>query len=374
MSSLGGKPMGQRELIRASAHGRVNLIGEHTDYNGGFVLPTSIPQSTRVEIRPKTKSDLQVSIESSGFQKVIRYEIGSEKKNDDWADYVRGITWILAREGHQVPGFDVRINSTVPVGSGLSSSAALEVALLRGLRDAFSLPLTEVQIAQLGQRVENDFVGARVGIMDQMAASLADPKHALFLDTRDLSYQKVPLPLDRADLIVINSGISHKNVGSNSGADYNTRRGECERSCERLGVNQLRDLGPEALKSAAFLALPEVLQKRSRHVILENARVLSTVQALEAGDLAAVGRLFGESHRSMRDDYEVSIPEIDVLVEIAAAQSGVFGARLTGGGFGGSIVALARAGEGRRIADQIAKLYSEQINEKATVLVPGAGP
>jgi len=325
--------MGQRELIRASAHGRVNLIGEHTDYNGGFVLPTSIPQSTRVEIRPKTKSDLQVSIESSGFQKVIRYEIGSEKKNDDWADYVRGITWILAREGHQVPGFDVRINSTVPVGSGLSSSAALEVALLRGLRDAFSLPLTEVQIAQLGQRVENDFVGARVGIMDQMAASLADPKHALFLDTRDLSYQKVPLPLDRADLIVINSGISHKNVGSNSGADYNTR-----------------------------------------HVILENARVLSTVQALEAGDLAAVGRLFGESHRSMRDDYEVSIPEIDVLVEIAAAQSGVFGARLTGGGFGGSIVALARAGEGRRIADQIAKLYSEQINEKATVLVPGAGP
>ena len=365
--------MGNRDLIRTSAHGRVNLIGEHTDYNGGFVLPTSIPQSTRVEIRPKTKSDLQVSIESSGFQKVIRYEIGSEKKNDDWADYVRGITWILAREGHQVPGFDVRINSTVPVGSGLSSSAALEVALLRGLRDAFSLPLTEVQIAQLGQKVENDFVGARVGIMDQMAASLADPKHALFLDTRDLSYQKVPLPLDRADLIVINSGISHKNVGSNSGADYNTRRGECEQSCERLGVNQLRDLGPEALKSAAFLALPEVLQKRSRHVILENARVLSTVQALEAGDLAAVGRLFGESHRSMRDDYEVSIPEIDVLVEIAAAQSGVFGARLTGGGFGGSIVALARAGEGRRVADQIAKLYSEQTNEKATVLVPGAG-
>jgi galactokinase len=257
----------------------------------------------------------------------------------------------------------VRIDSHVPLGSGLSSSASLTVALMRALRLAFRLDLDDVRIARLGQRVENEFVGARVGIMDPMAASLADMGTALFLDARSLAYQRVPLPAG-ADLVVLHSGVAHNHAAG----DYNTRRAECERACELLGVGQLRDLGAADLPRVA--ALPEPLGRRARHVITENDRVLAAVEAIRGGDLRRLGALFYASQDSMRDDYEVSVPEIDLIVSLAKADDDLYGARLTGGGFGGSVVMLARAGAGRAAAERVARRYAEQSGRQPRVLVP----
>ncbi|HEY0097020.1 MAG TPA: galactokinase, partial [Archangium sp.] len=280
-----------------------------------------------------------------------------------WLDYVQGVTHVLRAEGITVGGFDLWLRSDVPLGSGLSSSAALEVALLRGLREAFGLTLDDVRIALLGQKVECDFVGAPVGVMDQMASSLAQGSSAIFLDTRTLQYERVPLP-PGVEPIVINSGVTH----SHSGGDYRVRRAECERAAQLLGVPQLRDLPDAELPRA--LALPEPLGRRVRHVLTENARVLATVKALRSGDLAALGPLLYDSHASQRDDYEVSVPEIDLLVDLGRAEPDVIGARLTGGGFGGSVVMLAKAGKGAAAAARIVARYAERSAHKATVLVP----
>jgi galactokinase len=234
---------------------------------------------------------------------------------------------------------------------------------MRALRTAFALAIDDIQIARIGQRVENEFVGAMVGIMDPMAASLADQGTALFLDARSLEYERVPLPAG-ADLIVLHSGISH----SHAAGDYNTRRAECERACGLLGVRQLRDLGQKDV--ARVMALPEPLGQRARHVITENDRVVRAVQAMRAGDLKQLGELFYASHASMRDDYQVSIPEIDLIVELARADGAVYGARLTGGGFGGSVVMLAHQGMGRKVADRIAERSISHSGQHPKVLVP----
>lgn len=347
--------------ISCDAAGRVNLIGEHTDYNGGFVLPAAIPQRTRVELTPTSGPDVEVTSEAVGEQQ--RYRLGDERPGRGWLDYVQGVTAVASADGHRLGGFAARIESTVPLGSGLSSSAALEISLLRALRDAFDLSLTDQDMARLGQRAENEFVGAPVGIMDQMAAIFADESHALFLDTRTLAHERVPIPAGAA-LLVINSGVAHQHAHG----DYRTRRAECERAAAMLGVPQLRDAGERDL--ARIATLPDPLSRRARHVVTENARVRDTVAALRAGDLRAVGRLFAASHASMRDDFEVSVPAVDQLVEIAAAESGVYGARLTGGGFGGSIVAFADRSTARATADRIAGEYSRRSHQRATVLVP----
>jgi galactokinase len=346
---------------RGEAPGRVNLIGEHTDYNGGFVLPAAIPQRTRVELTPVDGLDVEVCSATVGATE--HYRLGDERPGRGWLDYVQGTTSVLASAGHCLGGFAARIESNVPLGSGLSSSASLEISLLRALRDAFGLSLSGEEMARLGQRAENEFVGAPVGIMDQMAAAFADESHALFLDTRTLAYERVPIPAGAA-LLVINSGVAHQHAGG----DYRTRRAECERAAALLGVPQLRDLDGADLPRIA--ALPDPLSRRARHVVTEDARVLETVAALGAGDLAAVGRLFSASHASMRDDFEVSVPAVDALVTIAEAESAVYGARLTGGGFGGAIVALARPEDARATADRIAAEYSRQSGHVATVLVP----
>jgi galactokinase len=257
----------------------------------------------------------------------------------------------------------LRVESDVPLGGGLSSSAALEVSLLRALREAFHLKMDDVEIAHLGQKAENDLVGAPVGIMDQMASSLADETTALFLDTRHLSYEKVPLPAG-AELVVINSGISHSNVGG----EYRVRRQECERAAELLRVPQLRDLSKQDLWR--LTPLPEPLDRRARHVITENARVRCAVSAMQENDLPRLGKLLYASHASLRDDYEVSIPEIDRLVELAREEPDVYGARITGGGFGGSIVILARHGTGRALGERIVARYEDETGEDGTVLVP----
>jgi len=352
--------------VTAEAPGRVNLIGEHTDYNGGFVLPTAIPQRTRVELLPRNGSLVRVwSDVAPDAAKIESYAVGAEARRHNWLDYVQGVTALLIQARHAVRGFDARITSDVPLGSGLSSSASLTVSLMRALRIAFELALDDLTIARLGQSVENEFVGARVGIMDPMAASLADEHTALFLDARNLAYERVALPKG-VELVVIHSGAVHRH----SVGDYNTRRSECEEACRLLGVRQLRDVGTEDLGRTA--SLPAPLNRRARHVVTENARVLAAVEAMRTGDLDTLGRLFYASHDSMRDDYEVSIPEIDLLVELARPEKDVFGARLTGGGFGGSVVMLARTGLGRAAAERIAGSYRKRSNYQPKILVPAS--
>ena len=354
---------GTNPLVRASAPGRVNLIGEHTDYNGGYVLPTVIPQRTVVELAQRSGGRVRALSVNAGKPVPFEYIVGTESRRGRWTDYLQGITWVLTKAGFSLGGADIRIESTVPLGSGLSSSAALEIALLRAFRDAYTLPLEDVQMALLGQRAENEFVGAPVGVMDQMACTLAGPGQALFLDTRSLDWTVVPLP-SSAELIVLNSGVTHNHAKG----DYRIRRAECEEAARRLGVAQLRDLDVQDLPRV--MELPEPLGRRARHVVTEDARVLAAVRALESGDVEALGQLFYASHDSMRDDYEVSIAEIDLVVDLARAMPEVHGARLTGGGFGGSVVMLARPGTANDAARRIAEDYGAKSGRTPTVLVP----
>jgi galactokinase len=358
---------GRAPELAADAPGRVNLIGEHTDYNGGFVLPLAIPQRTRVELARRPDRTVrawsaQVS-EETPEQAPEAYELGTEARGRGWLDYVQGVTSELLQAGHEIGGVDLRIDSRVPLGSGLSSSAALEVALLRALREAFALELDDVRLALLGQKAENNLVGAPVGVMDQMAASLADTRTALFLDTRNLRFERVPLP-DEAELAVIDSGIEHQHATGG----YRERRQQCEQAAELLGVGQLRELYATDLPRVA--RLPEPLNRRARHVVTENGRVLAAVQALRRGDLALLGKLLDAGHRSLAEDFEVSLPEIDLLARFARQQEGVYGARLTGGGFGGSVVVLARKGKARDAAEWAVAHYSDETGKDAKVLVP----
>jgi galactokinase len=342
----------------------VNLIGEHTDYNGGYVLPTAIPQGTRVEVAVRGGKAVRAwTANREEGDAILEYSLDREARGGGWLDYVQGVTQALARAGHKLEGFDLRVESDVPMGAGLSSSAALEVSLLRALRAAMSLSIDDVTIALLGQRAENDLVGAPVGVMDQMASSLADEATALFLDTRTMETKRVPMP-EEADLVVISSGVTHNHAGG----DYRTRRAECERAAELLGVRQLRDLTIEDIPRA--MALPEPLGRRVRHIVTENERVLAAVSAMVARDLLRLGELFYASHLSMRDDYEISVPEVDMLVEIGRADKDILGARLTGGGFGGSVVMLARRAAGPAASLRIAREYAARSGRSPAVLVP----
>jgi galactokinase len=329
----------------ASAPGRVNLLGEHTDYNGGFVLPSAIPQRTHVALAER--GDDRVQAWSATLDQRVTFSLGAERTSGGFIDYVQGVTGALREHGHAIRGFDAAITSTVPVGGGLSSSAALQVALLRGLRELFALSLDDVTLAKLAQWGENHIVGAPVGILDQMACHLADEDSALFLDTRTLEYEKVPLP-SQAEVVIVDSGVQH----SHAGGGYRTRRAECEQAARLLAVRELRDVAADQVSQ--LMELPEPLGRRARHVVTENARVLTAVDAMRAGDAKALGLLFNESHRSMRDDFEVSVPEVDTIVENAWNDPSVFGARLTGGGFGGAVVCLVERGAGARVGAKLA--------------------
>ncbi|MBY0497974.1 MAG: galactokinase [Cyanobacteria bacterium] len=348
--------------VMAAAHGRVNLIGEHTDYHQGFVLPMPIPQRTTVTVR--RRSDYLVRASSTAMQpSMVEYEIGDEARGSGWLDYVQGVTYVLARTGRcALTGFDLTIDSSVPPGAGVSSSAALSVALLRALRIMCRFTIGDLEIAQLAQRVETEFIGAPIGIMDQMSCSLGHPDKALFIDTRSLHYERIKWP-PHAGLIVINSGIVH----AHAGGEYAVRRRESFSAAALLGVRYLRDA---TLDSLERVRLPSPLDRRARHVITENARVLEAVQALRDRDPDRLGELFNASHLSMKHDYETSTPEIDTLVEIAQADPGVYGARLTGGGFGGSVVMIAHAGRAAAAADRIATAYTKTAGIPGTVLVP----
>jgi len=349
----------------AAAHGRVNLIGEHTDYNGGFVLPTPIPQRTVVELAARSDGRVRVVSAEIPADAPETYERGAERAQGRWSDYVRGITWVLDQEGLTVPGFDARLSTTLPIGGGVSSSAALGVALQRALRERFALALDDLTIARLARRAENEFVGAGVGIMDVMVSSLGRPGFALFIDTRDLRHEQVPIP-DSMQLVVIDSGVAH----SHAAGEYNRRRQECEAAASMLGVRELRDV--RVVDLPRVTALPEPFARRARHVITENARVLETVAALRDENLTRIGELLDQSHASMRDDYEVSIDATDLLAELLRLQEGVLGARLTGGGFGGAVIALARAGAGTAAAARAAAGYARMSEHTPRILVPEA--
>jgi galactokinase len=349
-----------REPAEADAPGRVNLIGDHTDYHDGYVLPTVIPQRTRVRLTPR--KDRQVHVSSTAYNGPAEvFELGAETPGRGWLDYVQGVTLVLKRRVHELAGWDVAINSDVPPGAGLSSSAALSVALLRALRAAHRLAFDDIELAVLARAVETDFVGAPVGIMDPMACSLGRPAHALFLDARTLLYEHVRLP-PRIAFVVVDSGIAHRHAGGG----YGRRRQESLEAARALGVGVLRDAAgttPEALAT-----LPTPLARRARHVIAENRRVLAAVDAIRQADGSALGQLLNESHESLRDDYEVSTPDIDTLVAIAARHPAVYGARLTGGGFGGAVVVAARHAAADVTAQMIRRDFIEATGLPGEIL------
>ena len=334
---------GQPPEAEASAPGRVNLLGEHTDYNDGFVLPIAIPQQTQVAMRRNGQA--QFSLYAAELGKAVRFTL-AEPPAAHFASYVFGCLALVEAQGVTVPPLDIYIASSVPIGVGLSSSAALEVATLRCLRQLLGLALDDVQIAQLAQRAEIEFAGVRCGIMDQMASSLAATDRALLLDTRSLERRFVPLPPGCA-VLVLDSGIARSLAASG----YNTRRAECEEAARQLGVQSLRDIN-----SVAQLAgLPVPLLQRARHEVLENARVLEAVSCTTG---SAFGALMNASHASLRDDYAVSTPGLDKLVALLQAQPGVYGARLTGAGFGGACVALCQEGEVEHVAQAVLATYA----------------
>jgi galactokinase len=339
----------------------VNLIGEHTDYNEGLVLPTATPQRTVVELSPR--EDQIVRVESEGYMP-IAYRLGEERHCGDWGDYVRGVTLVLTGAGHAIRGFDAGIASRVPPGAGLSSSAALEVALLRALRDAFALQLDDLALAFAAHKAERDVVGARVGTMDQLAAGLARTGEALLIDMRKAQIERVPIP-STVEIAVIDSGIAHDNAKQGA---YNARRAQCDEAARRLGIASLRDA---TLGDVERLAPQSAtLARRVRHVVSENDRVRAFVVALGSGDLARCGALIDASHASLREDFDVSIEPIDVLADALRSQPGVYGARLVGAGFGGSVVAIADAGRAAGAARAAAEQYRARTGLTGHVVMP----
>jgi galactokinase len=316
-----------------SAPGRVNLLGEHTDYNDGFMLPVATPQRTEVAIG--VSRDGHFTLYSATLDASVRFG-RAEAAPPGFASYIEGCIRMVEAEGISVPPLRVYVTTDLPVGAGLSSSAALEVAMLRALRTLLGLPFDDVALARMAQRAEIAYAKVNCGIMDQMASSLADTGHMLFIDARTLAYQLHQMPSD-SEMIVIDSGVPRTLAGSK----YNERRAECDEAARQLGVPSLRDVHDADVVEA----LPSPLRERARHVVCENQRVLEA-----AGGVGAhrFGELMNASHASLRDDYQVSIPALDFLTDYLRAEPEVYGARLTGAGFGGACVALCRQGAAQR--------------------------
>ncbi len=337
-----------------SAPGRVNLLGEHTDYNDGFMLPVATPQRTQVALA--TSRDGEFNLYSATLDSAVRFARDGAAP-PGFASYIEGCVRMVEAEGISVPPLRVYVDTNLPVGSGLSSSAALEVAMLRALRSLLGLPFDDVALARMAQRAEISYAKVHCGIMDQMASSLADSNSMLFIDARTLAYRLQHMPAD-SELIVIDSGVPRTLAGSR----YNERRAECDAAAGRLGVPALRDVADPA----ALEALPSPLRERARHVVHENLRVLEAAAGVSA---ARFGQLMNASHASLRDDYEVSIPALDVLCDILRAQPEVYGARLTGAGFGGACVALCRAGAGAAAGMAALQRYNAG-GMQGTLLIP----
>ncbi|MGW1166444.1 galactokinase [Streptomyces sp. NPDC001153] len=325
-----------------AAPGRVNLIGEHTDYNDGFVMPFALPHRAVAAVSRRTDGVLRLhSADIEGGVRELRLDALAPQSDDDWTAYPAGVVWALREAGHGVTGADVHLSSTVPTGAGLSSSAALEVVIALALNDLYGLDLPRWKLARLCQRAENVYVGAPTGIMDQTASACCEQGHALFLDTRDLSQQQIPFDLaaEGLRLLVVDTQVKH----AHSGGEYGKRRAGCEKGAALLGVDALRDVPYAGLDSAlARLGDEEEVRRLVRHIVTENHRVERVVGLLRAGETRAIGPVLTEGHASLRDDFRISCPELDLVVDTALA-NGALGARMTGGGFGGSAIVLTEA-------------------------------
>lgn len=361
-----------REPRLFRAPGRVNLIGEHTDYNGGFVLPMAIEYETIAAAA--ARDDRKIRVRSVNLDEAGEIDLNQPEKKmrGSWLDFVEGVARILERENAKLRGADLLIASNVPTGAGLSSSAALEISVGLALTEVSASPVDKVRLALAGQTAEHEFVGARVGIMDQFISALGRANHALLIDCRSLQAEQVPFAPKEAAIVICDSKVKHKLAAS----EYNTRRAECEKAVEILrdflpDIAQLRDVSVEDFEIYAE-RLPEIIRRRCRHVVTENERTLSAAEALEKNDYAEFGRLMFLSHASLKDDYEVSCRELDLLVEIAESCAGVLGARMTGGGFGGSTVNLVRRENLDETIEKISFEYERQTRIKPSIYTSAA--
>lgn len=362
-----------RELYRSEpaivrAPGRVNLIGEHTDYNDGFVMPAAIDFHTWVAVAPRPDRQLHVSSAQFADNATLSLDELAGPPAGHWTDYIRGVAAELVDLGVPVRGANLLIHSDVPLGAGLSSSAALEVSVALALEAASGTSLQPLRRVKACQKAEHEYAGTRCGIMDQFIANFARPGHALMLDCRSLDYSLVPIGSEFR-MVICNSMVKHELATG----EYNRRRAECEAGVRALQqflprVRALRDLNVDDLARYAS-ELPDVVARRCRHVVTENDRVLAAEKALRRGDVEAFGRLMYESHASLRDDYEVSCPELDLLVELASQCDGVFGARMTGGGFGGCTVNLVRADAADAVSQTLVERYQKETKKTPAILV-----
>ncbi|MBD7957656.1 galactokinase [Microbacterium sp. Sa4CUA7] len=366
-----------------SAPGRVNLIGEHTDYNDGFVLPFATPQRTRVAVAPRTDGRIRVAstfdpepVEVALADLDALFPSDGAPRVPEWSAYPLGVAWALMHAASLTPdavtGVDLAFASDVPVGAGLSSSAALEGATAAALSAAWDLSLDGATLAQVGRRAENEAVGAPTGIMDQMASTLGQPDAAIFLDCRTLEAQVVDLGFAPAglELVVIDTRVKH----AHSTGGYGERRASCEQGAAIMGVPSLRDVSVADLDRAQEL-MDDVTFRRVRHVVTENQRVLDTVEALRTDGPRAIGGLLDASHASMRDDFEISVPELDTAVEAAVA-AGALGARMTGGGFGGSAIALVEHDRVAQVTEAVTRAFDAAGFTAPHIFTvsPSAGP
>jgi galactokinase len=348
------------------APGRVNLIGEHTDYNDGFVMPAAINLSCWVAIAPADNRTIQVH--SVNLKESRVFDLDRPRRLGEWSDYVQGVAIMLERSGYRLPGAKMLVWSEVPIGSGLSSSAALEIAAGLALLETQPSPCERSRLALACQRAENEFVGARCGIMDQFISSQGKAGHALMLDCRSLEPRFISFPADLC-LVICNSLVKHDIAAG----EYNRRRAECEEGVRLLSAKipslvSLRDLSLSELDRFREL-LPPTIYKRCRHVVSETGRVVAAAAALEGNELPRLGELMAESHCSLRDQYEVSCPELDLLVEVARQTQGVHGARMTGGGFGGCTVNVVSKKASAQVAETIARRYKAQTGQSPEIYI-----
>lgn len=356
---------GEEPKVVASAPGRVNLIGEHTDYNRGMVLPMAVERRVWAAGSP---IDGAFELTSSDIPGGVLIRSRNLKRTETWADYPLGVIWALQESGWKIPGLRAHYHGNIPLGGGLSSSAAIEVATAILVAELFNLSISRKEIALTCQLAENKFVGMKCGVMDQMTSALAEKDNALFIDCADLSFERVPLNVDGYRIVIINSGVKRELAYS----AYNKRRNECEDAARKLGVRSLREVSVKDL--GLVEKLDEPLNKRARHVVTENHRVKKAIGHLRSGELVEFGELMKISHESLRFDYEVSIPELDFLVDSCNAVDGVLGARLTGAGFGGCVVALAHADTAPEIERTVLSKYRERFKREATIMITNAAP
>jgi galactokinase len=347
------------------APGRVELLGNHTDYNGGVVLSAAIDLG--ISARGQARSDEKIRLTSEGLSGVVNADLETLAPDDSWADYPLGVAKVLHDSGFPVAGFEANFSSTLPLGAGLSSSAAIEVSMAVLLTRLFNFQVPAIDLARLCRKAENEYVGVSCGLLDQVSSIFGKKDHAIFLDCRAETVETFPFP-PGIGLLIVHSGVKH----ALSGGEYNERRDQCFEAAEILGVRALRDATSEQLAAAV---MPSLVKRRAAHIIGENERVFQAIDHLKRHDAVALGKLMGESHRSSMENFENSTPELDALVEISSAQKGVYGARLTGGGFGGAIVALVSLSAIDEIAKAVEAEYFERTghNGKAFKCLIGDG-